>query len=183
MTLFVITAVQQHFVFLKAFILDSYTFHPKLCLVVKCLLEASSCYTMKCHPCGSMNFVKVKWWVFRPVGTYGHYMVPDQDSEGVWLTIQHQAFLCLFQFEECSIWPGNIMVGSHVLVCSASFSFLFLSYSFLPAMDRCREVWMQDCIGCPDWVISGQPPCSCRWSESMSVNCGHQWVYCSSPRW
>jgi hypothetical protein len=26
-------------------------------------------------------------------------------------------------------------------------------------------------------------PCSCRWGEIMSLNCGHQRTYCSSFRW
>jgi hypothetical protein len=25
--------------------------------------------------------------------------------------------------------------------------------------------------------------CSCRWGETMSLNCGHKWVYCSSTRY
>jgi hypothetical protein len=25
--------------------------------------------------------------------------------------------------------------------------------------------------------------CPCRWSETMSLNCGHQLAYCSSPSW
>jgi hypothetical protein len=25
--------------------------------------------------------------------------------------------------------------------------------------------------------------CSCRWDEAMSLNCGHQRVYCSSRKW
>jgi hypothetical protein len=25
--------------------------------------------------------------------------------------------------------------------------------------------------------------CSCRWGETMSLNCGHQQTYCSSPRY
>jgi hypothetical protein len=33
----------------------------------------------------------------------------------------------------------------------------------------------------PDWAPSNS--CSCQWSETMSLNCGHKWAYCSSPRW
>jgi hypothetical protein len=33
----------------------------------------------------------------------------------------------------------------------------------------------------PNDVIIECPCCSCRWGETMSLNCGHERAYCSSP--
>jgi hypothetical protein len=32
-------------------------------------------------------------------------------------------------------------------------------------------------------LLQTLPCCSCRWGETMSLNCGHQRAYCSSQRW
>jgi hypothetical protein len=32
-------------------------------------------------------------------------------------------------------------------------------------------------------ILQATSPCSCRWGETMILNCGHRRAYYSSPRW
>jgi hypothetical protein len=65
--------------------------------------------------------------------------------------------------------------------CGLQVTFCSLQYSYL----NLERVWMR-LKSSPDWATRwffSQVWWSCRWGETISLNFGHQWTYCSSPRW
>jgi hypothetical protein len=59
--------------------------------------------------------------------------------------------------ENPRIWCGNTVKHSAWAILSP----------------ECKTQCRKFCASC----------CSCRWGETMSLNCGNQRAYCSSPRW
>jgi hypothetical protein len=71
-------------------------------------------------------------------------------------------------------WGQNLNVLRTSYICSGYIEFLKKIFLY------CEKwiMWFQSYI-----ILTSTQSCSCRWVETMSLNCGQQWAYSLSPRW